>query len=83
MKCQGIVLVQYLSDTSPPFFYLPGLQEAAAQRFDQLFKSGQRTEIGEPDVSKMLAEEEVLRSEPWETRTPDTLIKSQVLYQLS
>jgi hypothetical protein len=62
---------------------LPGLQEAAAQRFDQLLESGQQTEIGELDVGKILAEEEALRSEPWETRTPDTLIKSQVLYQLS
>jgi hypothetical protein len=59
---------------------LPGLQEAAAQRFDQLFKSGQHTEIGEPDVGKMLAEEEVLPSEPWETRTPDTLIKRYKRY---
>lgn len=31
---------------------LPGLQEAAAQRFDQLFESDQHTEIGETDVSK-------------------------------
>ena len=62
---------------------LPGLQEAAAQRFDQLFESVQHTEIGETDVSKMLAEREETNSEPWETRTPDTLIKSQVLYQLS
>jgi len=79
MKCQGIVLVQYLSDASAPFFYLPGLQEAATQRFDQLFESGQHTEIGEPDVSRMLAEEEVLRSEPYRIRTCDTLIKRQVL----
>jgi hypothetical protein len=31
----------------------------------------------------MLANSDDLASEPWETRTPDTLIKSQVLYQLS
>ena len=41
------------------------------------------TENSEPSVIKMLSKEEELRSMPWETRTPDTLIKSQVLYQLS
>ena len=61
MKCQGVILVQYLSNTSPPFFYVLVLQEAAAQRFDQLFECGQHTEIGELDVSRMLAEEEVLQ----------------------
>ena len=62
---------------------LPGPQEAATQGFDQLLESGQHTRIGETDVSKMLANSDDLASEPWETRTPDTLIKSQVLYQLS
>jgi hypothetical protein len=64
MECQGIVLVQYLSSISTPFFYLPVLQEAAAQRFDQLFECGQHTEIGELDVSRMLGEQEVLQGEP-------------------
>ncbi len=31
---------------------LPVLQEASAQRFDQLFESEQHTEIGETDVSR-------------------------------
>jgi hypothetical protein len=70
-----IVLVQYLGDALPPFFYLPGLQEVAPKRFDRLFASDQHTEIGEADASKMLSEEEVLRSEPCETRTRDTLIR--------
>jgi hypothetical protein len=37
----------------------------------------------EADASKMLAHPDDLASEPCETRTRDTLIKSQVLYQLS
>jgi hypothetical protein len=35
------------------------------------------------NVSKTLADSDDLASEPCETRTRDTLIKSQVLYQLS
>ena len=34
-------------------------------------------------LAKMLANSDDLASRPWEARTPDTLIKSQVLYQLS
>ena len=69
--------------TSPPLFYLPGHQETATRRFDQLVESGEQTDFGEADVGEMLADPDDLASEPWETRTPDTLIKSQVLYQLS
>ena len=59
---------------------LPGLQEAAAERFDKLLEgemSGKET--GE-NVSKMLAKDADLNSEPSGIRTPDTLIKSQVLF---
>ena len=61
---------------------LPGLQEAAAERFDRVFDVGDN-EKSEANVSKMLADSGDLASEPCETRTRDTLIKSQVLYQLS
>jgi len=61
---------------------LPGLQEAAAEKFDRIFEVGE-DEKPEANVSKMLANSDDLASEPCETRTRDTLIKSQVLYQLS
>jgi len=61
---------------------LPGLQEAAAEKFDRIFEVDE-TENSDANVSKMLANSDDLASRPWETRTPDTLIKSQVLYQLS
>ena len=48
---------------------LPGMQEAAAEKFDKLF---------EADASEMLATASRNESERWETRTPDTLIKSNV-----
>ncbi|MGB5925202.1 MAG: tyrosine-type recombinase/integrase [Dehalococcoidia bacterium] len=54
---------------------LPGLQEAAAEKFDRIFEVDE-TENSEPSVIKMLSKEEELRSEPCETRTRDTLIKS-------
>ena len=38
---------------------------------------------GEKFVSKMLANSDDLAGEPYRIRTCDTLIKSQVLYQLS
>jgi len=61
---------------------LPGLQEAAAERFDRVFELDV-TEKSDANVSKMLADSEGLASRPYGTRTHDTLIKSQVLYQLS
>ena len=56
---------------------LPGLQEAAAERFDQLLDMTPKTEIGDINVSKMLAENKDLDSRPYRSRTCDTLIKSQ------
>jgi len=61
---------------------LPGLQEAAAEKFDRIFEVDDK-ENSDANVSKMLANSDDLASEPCETRTRDTLIKSQVLYQLS
>ena len=61
---------------------LPGLQEAAAGKFDRIFEVDER-ENSDANVSKMLANSDDLACEPCGTRTHDTLIKSQVLYQLS
>jgi integrase len=61
---------------------LPGLQEAAAEKFDRIFEVGNK-EKSDVNVSKMLANSDDLASEPYRIRTCDTLIKSQVLYQLS
>ncbi len=61
---------------------LPGLQEAAAKKFDQMITDREEGIVDE-DVSKMLAKQEVLNGRPYRNRTCDTLIKSQVLYQLS
>ena len=57
---------------------LPGLQEAAADKFDRIFDSDE-SENSEGNVSKMLATSEELGSRPYRSRTCDTLIKSQVL----
>jgi hypothetical protein len=62
---------------------LPGLQEAAAERFDRVMETSLEGEKSEGDVSKMLAKDEDLNGRPYRDRTCDTLIKSQVLYQLS
>jgi integrase len=61
---------------------LPGLQEAAAVKFDGIFEVGE-DEKSDANVSKMLANSDDLASRPYRARTCDTLIKSQVLYQLS
>ena len=61
---------------------LPGLQEAAAERFDRIFEVD-ANENSEPNVSKMLANEDGSECRPYRSRTCDTLIKSQVLCQLS
>ena len=53
---------------------LPGLEEAAAERFDGILN---------PDVSKMLAEADESDSEAHRTRTCNRLIKSQLLCLLS
>jgi len=54
---------------------LPGLQEAAAEKFDRLFE-GDDSEKSYANVSRMLADSEDLASRPYGTRTHDTLIKS-------
>ena len=61
---------------------LPGLQEAAAEKFDRIFEPD-ASKKSRDNVSKMLAGSEDLASRPCRSRTCDTLIKSQVLYQLS
>jgi len=61
---------------------LPGMQEAAAEKFDGIFE-GDADENSDPNVSKMLANGEGGESRPCRSRTCDTLIKSQVLCQLS
>jgi len=59
---------------------LPGLQEAAAERFDGLLEQEMSNAAEDKNVSKLLAKEADLDSEPSGIRTPDTLIKSQVLF---
>jgi len=54
---------------------LPGLQEAAAERFDQILTLEDKKARG--NVSKLLAEEGEIDSRPYRSRTCDTLIKSQ------
>jgi integrase len=58
---------------------VPGLQKAAAERIDALLPKTDREE----NVGKMSAEGEGVECRPYRSRTCDTLIKSQVLYQLS
>ena len=55
---------------------LPGMQEAAAERFDRIFEVDD-DENSEPNVSKMLANGEGSECRPCRSRTCDTLIKSQ------
>jgi len=61
---------------------LPGLQEAAAERFDRIFEEVNNENL-KPSVSKMLANDGGFEREPPGTRTLNLLIKSQLLYQLS
>ncbi len=61
---------------------LPGLQEAAAEKFDRIFEEA-ANKNSEASVSKMLANVDGLESEPHRNRTCNLLIKSQLLYQLS
>ena len=56
---------------------LPGLQEAAAERFDRVFEEGLKEENSEGNVSKMFAKDEEGERRPYRSRTCDTLIKSQ------
>ena len=61
---------------------LPGLQEAAAEKFDRIFEEV-ASENSDPSVSKMLANGDGFECEPQRNRTSNLLIKSQLLYQLS
>ena len=58
---------------------LPGLQEAAAEKFEMMFEADTNANA-DALVSKMLADGEQSKSEPGGTRTRDNLIKSQVLF---
>ncbi len=60
---------------------LPGLQEAAVERFDEVLALA--NENSETNVSKMFANREGGECRPYRTRTCDVLIKSQALCQLS
>ena len=55
---------------------LPGLQEAAAEKFDRIFEADEN-ENSDADVSKMLADGDGVECRPCRSRTCDTLIKSQ------
>jgi integrase len=55
---------------------LPGLQEAAAEKFDRIFEVD-TDENSDPFVSKMLANGDGGECRPYRSRTCDTLIKSQ------
>ena len=59
---------------------VPGLQRAAAERIDALLP---KHIDDEENVGKMSADGSKITSRPYRDRTCDTLIKSQVLYQLS
>jgi integrase len=61
---------------------LPGLQEAAAERFDRIFEEGNNENL-RVSVSKMLANDDGVEREPPGNRTLNLLIKSQLLCQLS
>jgi integrase len=61
---------------------LPGLQEAAAEKFDRIFEEVNNENLG-VSVSKMLAKGAGVEREPPGSRTLNLLIKSQLLYQLS
>ena len=54
---------------------LPGMQEAAAERFDRISEVDD-DENSEPNVSKMLANGDGVGCRPYRSRTCDTLIKS-------
>jgi len=58
---------------------VPGMQKAAAERLDTLLPKTEEIE----NVGKMSAEGDEVERRPYRSRTCDTLIKSQVLCQLS
>jgi len=59
---------------------LPGIQEAAAEKFDRIFEPDV-SKKSKSNVSKMLANDGGVECRPYRSRTCDTLIKSQVLYK--
>ncbi len=61
---------------------LPGIQEAAAERFDRIFEEVNKENL-KASVSKMLANNGGVECEPPGNRTLNLLIKSQLLCQLS
>ena len=56
---------------------LPGLQKAAAERFDEMIEMEDERNFDNSNVSKMFAEGAENESRPYRSRTCDTLIKSQ------
>jgi len=56
---------------------LPGLQEAAADKFDRIFEPEKEVYLN-PNVSKMLAKDGGVECRPYRSRTCDTLIKSKM-----
>ncbi|MFC2070173.1 site-specific integrase [Chloroflexota bacterium] len=57
---------------------LPGMQEAATEKFDMIFNEGVG-ENSEPNVDKMLANGEGIECRRYRSRTCETLIKSSIL----
>ena len=55
---------------------MPGMQEAAAEKFDRALDEGLQTENKDGNVCKMLAKDNELGTEPCGIRTRGTLIKS-------
>jgi len=55
---------------------LPGIQEAAAEKFDRIFEPDVNKK-SKSNVSKMLANDGGVECRPYRSRTCDTLIKSQ------
>ena len=59
---------------------VPGLQKAAAERFDKMLE--EKSQNKEGDVSRMLAKDIEDERRPYRSRTCDTLIKSQGVLKL-
>ncbi|MFC2045387.1 hypothetical protein ACFLUH_01745 [Chloroflexota bacterium] len=54
---------------------MPGIQEAAAERFDKMLEVNTVETEENSNVSKMLAEDTEIERRPYRSRTCDTLIK--------
>ena len=55
---------------------VPGLQEAAAERFDRMMEEQSENDFDKANVSNMLAKDQEVERRPCRSRTCDTLIKS-------